>query len=112
MPRDAPPGQEHAQRRRSQVGRHADEVAHEADLGLADLGNGVAEVVIGRHREDLDPFAVGHRTQLAAARRRPVERIAVRPLAVDLDSVVADTSWPGVIISGRGSASPRYQSPR
>src|SRR5262245_44647692 len=86
---DSPPSQEDPQGWRPEIGRHADQVAHKADLGFADLGHGVAEVVVGRYREDIDPFAVGDGTQFAAARRRPIERIAVRPLAVYLDPVIA-----------------------
>ncbi len=89
MSRDSPPGQEDTQRRRPEIGRHADEVAHEADLGLANLGHRAAKVVVGRHRKDVDAFSVGKGTKLAAAWRRPIERIAVRPLAVDFDSVIA-----------------------
>ena len=94
MPGDAPPGQEHAQVGCTEVGRHADQVAHVADLGLADLGHRVAEIVVGRDGVDLDAFAVGPRAQLAAPGGRPIEWVAVRPLAVDLDAVVADIPWP------------------
>ena len=41
MSRDSPPGQEDTQRWRPEIGRHADEVAHEADLGLTYLGHAI-----------------------------------------------------------------------
>ena len=59
MTRHPPPGQEHAEGRRPEVGRHADEVADRADLGLAHLGHGVAEVVVGGDGVDLEPLALG-----------------------------------------------------
>src|SRR6516162_5044140 len=55
--RDSKPGQENTQGRRSKIGRHADKLAHEADLSLANLRHGIAEVVVGRDRKDVDPFA-------------------------------------------------------
>ena len=91
----APPGEEHAEGRGAEVGRHPDQVADHADLRLADLGHGVAEVVVRGDGVDLDPLAVGPGAQVAAAGRRPVERVAVRALAVDLDPVVAVLLGPG-----------------
>jgi len=87
--RDSPPSQEDTQGRRPKIGGHADEVTHEADLGFTNLRHGIAKVVVGRHGKDVDPFAVGQGTQLQAARRRPIERIAMWPFAINLYPIVA-----------------------
>src|SRR5262249_39822467 len=39
---------------------------------------------------DVDPLGVGETAEVAAPRARPIERVAVRPLAVELDAVVAE----------------------
>jgi hypothetical protein len=90
MARDAPPGEEHAEILRSHVGGHADQLAQVTDLGLAHFGHGIAEVVVGGNAEDFDAFALGDAQQFVALVLRPVERISVRSLAVNLHAVVAE----------------------
>ena len=46
MARHAPPGQEHAQVGRTEVGGHANQLAHVADLGLANLGHRVEKSLL------------------------------------------------------------------
>src|ERR1022692_736375 len=72
------------------IRRHADQLAHVADLSLAHFGNGIAEVVVGGDTEDFDAFALGDAQQFLAFVLRPVERIAMRPLAVDLNAIVTE----------------------
>src|SRR5262249_3147176 len=60
------------------------------DLRLAHFGHGIAEIVIGGNGVNLDAFAVRQALQFLAARLRPVERVAVRPFAINLDAVVAE----------------------
>src|ERR1041385_7653901 len=90
MARDPPPGEEHAEMFRAQVGGHSDQIAHETDLGLTHLGDRVAEVVIGGDAVNLDSFATRQTLQFLATSPWPVQRIAVRTLAIDLHAVVSE----------------------
>jgi hypothetical protein len=92
MPCDAPPGEEHAQMFRAQVGSHSSQLAHETDLSLTHFRDRVAEIVIGGDGVDLNSFAVRHGPQLFASPRRPVEGIAVRSLAVNLHAIIAKSA--------------------
>ena len=96
---------------RAQVGSHADQLAHEANLRLTHLGHGIAEIVIGRDAVNLDAFSDGKAPQFLATSLRPIERIAMRPLAIDLYAVVAEFLAVRMS-SGKVRASPRYQQPR
>src|SRR5437899_5844608 len=88
MARDPPPGEEHAEMFRAQVGSHSDQLAHETDLRLTHFGDRVAEIVIGGDAVNLDSFAARQALQFLATSPGPVEWIAVWPLAVDLYPVV------------------------
>ena len=88
--RDAGPGAEHAQHRRAEIGGHANQRPDVGQLGFAMLGNRTAEIVIGGHGVNRYAGIRRTATQLVAARGRQVQRIAVRPLAVDLHAVVAE----------------------
>src|SRR5207247_8976555 len=90
MARDPPPGEEHAEMFRAQVGGHSDQIAHETDLGLTHFGDRVAEVVIGGDAVNLDSFAARQTLQFLATSPGPVQRIAVRTLAIDLYAVVSE----------------------
>src|SRR5437660_2505317 len=83
MPSDAPPGQKDAQMLCAQIGSHTDELAQVSDLCLAHFRCRAAKIVVRRHCVNLDPFAFGHGSQLLAPPRGPVERIAMRPLAIN-----------------------------
>src|SRR4030095_13007709 len=67
----------------------SNQFAHETDLSFAHFGNGVAEIVVGGHAVNFDPFAARAALQLLTTLLRPVERIAVRPLAINLHAVIA-----------------------
>src|SRR5206468_3473336 len=90
MARDSPPGEEHAEMFRAQVGGHSDQIAHETDLGLTHFGDRVAEVVIGGDAVNLDSFAARQTLQFLATSPGPVQRITVRTLAIDLYAVVSE----------------------
>src|ERR1041385_8468271 len=90
MPCDAPPREEDAQMFCAQVSRHPDQLAHKTDLSLTHFRDRVAEIVVGGDPENLDAFAARQALQFLATSLRPIERIAVRSLAVDLDAVVAE----------------------
>src|SRR6267143_3681102 len=90
MPCDAPPGEEHAQMFRAQVGSHSNQLARETDLSLTHFGDRVAEVVVGSDSVNLDAFSDGEALQFLATSLRPVERIAMRPLAINLHAVIAE----------------------
>ena len=86
--RHAGPGQEDAQHLRPEVRGHADEVAHVGELALPVLRDRAAEVVVRGDGVDLDAAIVGVPQEVLAARLRPVERVAVRALPVDLHALV------------------------
>src|ERR1041385_3272743 len=90
MPCDATPREEDAQMFCAQVSRHPDQLAHKTDLSLTHFRDRVAEIVVGGDPENLDAFAARQALQFLATSLRPIERIAVRSLAVDLDAVVAE----------------------
>src|SRR6267143_618099 len=92
MPGDAPPGEEHAQMFRAQVGSHSNQLAHETDLSLTHFGDRVAEIVIGSDTVNLDAFSDGEALQFLATSLRPVERIAMRPLAINFHAVIAKSA--------------------
>jgi len=62
----------------------------EADLSLPDFWHGIAEVVVRCDSEDFDTFPVRKPAAVPALRLRPVERVGVRALAVELDAVVTE----------------------
>ena len=74
------------------VRRHADEFVDETNLGFPNLGNWVAEIVIGGYPEDFDPLAVCNPLQLLAACLGPIQWVPVGPLAVDFNAVVAKSA--------------------
>src|SRR5262245_17341787 len=86
---DPRPGQENPRGLGPQIRGHANQLTYVKNLAFPMLRNGAAEVIIRRHAIDLDSFAVRHGAQLAAAALRHVERIAMRPLAVNLNTRVA-----------------------
>ena len=92
--RHAGPRREHAQRLRAEIRGHANQVAHVHELALAVLRDRAAEVVVRRDGVDLDARVVRPPLQVAAARARQIDRVAVRPLAVDLHAVVAEPRGP------------------
>src|SRR5256885_640846 len=75
---------------RAQVGSHANQIVYEANLSLTHLGHGIAEIVIGSDAVNLDTFSGGKALQFLATSLRPVEWIAMRSLAIDLNAVVAE----------------------
>ncbi len=58
-------------------------------------GTGLLKSLLAATAKISIPSPSAMRTQLAASGRRPIERIAVRPLAVDLDPVIAVLLGPG-----------------
>src|SRR6266496_1940000 len=75
---------------RVQVRSHSNQFAHETDLSLTHFGDRIAEIVVGGDAVNLDAFAARQPLQFLATGLRPVERIAVRPLTIDLHAVVAE----------------------
>src|SRR5262245_4516745 len=87
--RHARPRGEHSERGRAVVSGHPNLLPHVGELTLAVFRNRAAEVVVRRDSVDRCPRVVCPLPDLEAARPRQVERVAVRPLAVDLDAGVA-----------------------
>src|SRR5438445_2308424 len=87
---DAPPSEEHPQMFRAQVGSHSNQLVYEANLRLTHLGHGIAEIVVGSDAVNLDAFSGSEALQFLATSLRPVERIAMRPLAVNLHAVITE----------------------
>src|SRR4051794_8042386 len=77
--------------RGAQLRRHPDQFPDVTDLRLAHFGRGTTEIVVGGDRMDLNSLAGGEALELTAAFRWPIERVAVRPLSVDLNAIVAET---------------------
>ena len=87
--RDPGPGAEHPQHRRTEIRSHANELLHIRELRLTMLRDRAGEIVVRRDGIDRHAGIVRAEPQLAAARRRQIERVAMRPLAVDLHALVA-----------------------
>src|SRR5262245_25457703 len=88
---DAPPGEEHSQMFRAQVGGHSDQLAHETDLSLSHFRDRVAEIIIGGDAVNLNSFVARQSLQFLATSFGPVERIAVWALAIDFHAVVTES---------------------
>src|SRR5581483_900262 len=88
--RYARPRQEYAHDLHAEIGRHAQQLAHIDELRLAMLGNRAAEIVIGGDGVDLDAGVGSFLAQFTASGGGHIQRIAMRALAVDLDSLVAE----------------------
>ena len=107
----AVPGGEQAHHLGAQVGGKASQLAHHEKLALAMFGDRARKIVVGRHAGDLDALALEHRAHLLAGLPVQVHRVAVRPLAVKLDAVVAKVlgALDGVLERERGSVVPDAQ---
>ena len=109
--RDAGPGAEHPQHRRTEIGGHANQLLHVGELRLAMLRDRAGEIVVRGDGINRHAGIRRAQPQLAAARRRQIERVSMRPLAVDLHAVVAVLSR-AIDDCSRVKAGPRYQTPR
>ena len=92
--RDPGPRRKHAQRPGAEIGGHANEVANVEQLRLAMFRDRAAEVVVGGDGVDLDALILRALRQFQAPAGWQIQRIPVRPLAIDLDAVVSVPARP------------------
>jgi len=87
--RQAGPGGKHSQCLDAEIGGHANQIADVNQLTLALFRHRIAEVVVGGNGIDFNARVRRLQPKLFTPPARHVERAAVRPLAVDLHTLIA-----------------------
>src|SRR5262249_33516730 len=85
---DSRPGEEEADDLPAQVPAEANLLADHQELTLSVLRHRAGEVVVRGDPDDLDPARGAQVAKLLTCPLTPIDRIAVRPLPIDLDAVV------------------------